>query len=358
MIVIGADPHKREHCAAAVCRATGELRSSETVAASPAGHLALVGWAEAIDRDRIWAIEDCRHVSGALERFLVGRGERVVRVPPKLMGEGRRAERTAGKSDAIDAVAVARAALRQGVDTLPAATVDEAALEIKLLLDHRDDLVGERARIQSRLRWHLHELWPALEIPVAALDRAKWLDKVARRLARTEQSARVRVCRHELRRVRELTRSANELERELARLVAGKAPALLGLAGCGALSAARIIAECGDARRFASDAKLARLAGVAPIPASSGNRQRHRLHRGGNRKLNCAIHRIAITQGRLNGPGRDYLARKQAEGKTRLEALRCLKRQLARRIWHLLQSPTALQPPTTPIPANSGIGLT
>jgi len=358
MIVIGADPHKREHSAAAVCRATGELRSSETVAASPAGHLALVEWARAIDEDRIWAIEDCRHVSGALERFLVERGERVVRVPPKLMGESRRAERSPGKSDAIDAVAVARAGLRQGLDTLPAATVDEDALEIKLLLDHRDDLVGERTRIQSRLRWHLHELWPEFAIPAAALDRAKWLERVSRRLARTGQTARVRVCRDELRRVRELTRTANELERELGMLVEAKAPKLLELAGCGTLSAARIIAECGDAQRFASDAKLARLAGVAPIPASSGNRRRHRLHRGGNRKLNCAIHRIAITQGRLDGPGRDYLARKQAEGKTRLEALRCLKRQLARRIWHLLQTPMSPTPTTTPIPANSGLGLT
>ena len=199
MIVIGADPHKSEHTAAAICRATGELRRSETVAARSAGHAALLDWARALDPERVWAIEDCRHVSGALERFLVERSERVVRVPPKLMGESRRAQRTAGKSDAIDAVAVARAALREGLDALPAATVDEAALEIKLLVDHRDDLVSERTRIQSRLRWHLHELWPALEIPPAALDRAKWLDKVAGRLGRAEQSARVRVCRDELR---------------------------------------------------------------------------------------------------------------------------------------------------------------
>ena len=351
MIVIGADPHKREHTAAAVCRATGELRSSEAVAASPAGHL---DWARGLDEQRSWAIEDCRHVSGALERFLV---ERVVRVAPKLMGESRRAERSAGKSDAIDAVAVARGALRQDVDTLPAATVDAAALEIKLLVDHRDDLVSERTRMQSRLRWHLHELWPQLDIPAGALDRAKWLDKVARRLSLAEQSARVRVCRDELRRIRELTRSAAALERELAALVAAKAPQLLELPGCGTLSAARVIAECGDARRFESDAQLARLAGVAPIPASSGNRQRHRLHRGGNRKLNCAIHRIAVTQARLHGPGRDYLARRQAEGKTRLEALRCLKRQLVRRIWHLLKSITS-GPSTNSIPATCGVDLT
>jgi transposase len=354
MIVIGADPHKAEHTAAAVDRATGELRSSETVAATPAGHRALLESARALDQDRVWAIEDCRQVSGALERFLVAHGERVVRVPPKLMGESRRAERSAGKSDPIDAVAVARAALREGPDSLPAATLDPEAHEIKLLVDHRDDLVAERTRIQNRLRWHLHALWPGLAVPVGALDRAKWLDRLARRLARAEQGARVRVCRDELRRLRELARSANALERELGVLAARKAPALLGLPGCGPLSAARIVAECGDVRRFESDAKLARLAGVAPIPASSGNRQRHRLHRGGNRKLNCAIHRIAVTQGRVHAPARDYLARKQAEGKSRIEALRCLKRQLVRRVWRLLRAASS----PTSIPATCGVGLT
>ena len=143
--------------------------------------------------------------------------------------------------------------------------------------------------------------------------------------------------------MRELTRAAAALERELAALVYAKAPALLELPGCGVLSAARVVAECGDARRFDSDAKLARLAGVAPIPASSGKRRRHRLHRGGNRKLNCAIHRIAVAQGRVHGPARDYLTRKQAEGKTRLEALRCLKRQLVRRVWQLVRKPTVPQ---------------
>lgn len=148
------------------------------------------------------------------------------------------------------------------------------------------------------------------------------------------------------------------LERELARLVAAKASRLLELEGCGTLSAARISPSAAMPGAFDSDAKLARLAEVAPIPASSGKRRRHRLHRGGNRKLNCAIHRIAVTQGRIHGPARDYLARKQAEGKTRLEALRCLKRQLVRHIWHLVQTAVRTAPPTTLSPAKCGTGLT
>ena len=119
-----------------------------------------------------------------------------------------------------------------------------------------------------------------------------------------------------------------------------KAPQLLELAGCGALTAAKIIAETAGVERFSSDAKLARLAGVAPIPASSGKNNRHRLDRGGNRQLNAAIHRMAVTRARCDPETQNYITRKKTEGKTQRDAIRCLKRHLARRIWHLLQPPT------------------
>lgn len=351
MIVIGTDPHKCSHTAAAADCATGELRSSETVAARKRGHEALLAWARELDRERVWAIEDCRHVSGALERFLLARGERVVRVAPKLMAGARRSARERGKSDPIDALAVARAALREGVERLPCAQLDAEALEIKLLLDHREDLVAERTRIQNRLRWHLHDLWPELELPAGCLDRVKWLEMLARRLARCEQSARVRVMREQVRRLRELARRANELERELCLLVTAKVPRLLALPGCGPLTAAKLIAETAGAERFATDAQFARSAGVAPIPVSSGRTDRHRLDRGGNRQLNCALHRIALTQGRVHQPAKDYLARKQAEGKTRKEALRSLKRHLARTALKLLQTSTPTTSGNAPQPA-------
>jgi transposase len=254
------------------------------------------------------------------------------------MGESRKAERTRGKSDPIDAVAIARAALKEGPETLPAAHLDERALELKLLLDHREDLIRSRVEDQQRLRWHLHALWPEFEIPAGALDRVVWLDRVARKLARAEQSARVRVARELVRAIRERTRSARELEREITALVRAQAPELLALPGCGPLIAAKLLAETAGVGRFPSDAKLARLAGVAPIPASSGNRRRHRLDRGGNRQLNCALHRVAVTQGRVHPPAREFLARKQAEGKSRMEALRCLKRHLARTVWQALRA--------------------
>jgi transposase len=339
MIVIGADTHKRTHTCGAVDAGTGQLTGELTAPARKPGFRELLDWGRELDpAERIWAIEDCRHVSGPFERFLVAAGERVVRIPPKLMGESRKGERTRGKSDPIDALAIARAALKEGPETLPGAHLDERALEVKLLLDHREDLVRARSEDQQRLRWHLHDLWAELEIPAGALDRMVWLDRVARKLQRAEQGARVRIARELVRTIRERTRRASELEREITALVRAQAPELLALPGCGALTAAKLVAETAGIERFSSDAKLARLAGVAPIPASSGIRVRHRLDRGGNRQLNCALHRIAVTQGRVHEPAREFLARKQAEGKSRIEALRCLKRHLARAVWQALRA--------------------
>jgi transposase len=336
MIVIGADTHKRTHTLAAVFDGNGQVAGQMTVAAREPAYPGLVAWARELDAERVWAIEDCRHVSAGLERFLVDVGERVVRVPPKMMGESRAGERVSGKSDPIDALAIARAALREGPETLPPAHLDEDAMEMKLLLDHREDLVGARTEDQNRLRWHLHALWPEFELPLACLKSVVWQERVARKLARADQTARVRVARELVTEIRRRTRKARELEREITALVEVRAPELLTLHGCGALTAAKLIAETGGAKRFATDAKFARLAGVAPVPASSGKRVRYRLDRGGNRQLNCALHRIAVTQGKTHEPAQMFLARKQAEGKSRREALRCLKRHLARRVWQLL----------------------
>lgn len=352
MIVIGTDTHKRTHTAVAVVAGIGELSGEFTAAALPPGFAEMLCWAQDLDDERVWALEDCRHVSGGLERFLVARGERVVRIAPKLMGASRKGLRDAGKSDSIDALAIARAALAEGPEQLPAATVDEQALEIKLLLDHHDNLVAQRSDDQRRLRWHLHDLWPELELPAGGLDREKWLARISRRLARAAQSRRVKICRELVTAIRARTRRIRELERELGELIAAKAPQLLRLPGCGVLSAARIVGEVGDIDRFGSDAKLARLAGIAPIPVSSGMRDRHRLDRRGNRKLNCAFHRIAVTQGRMHADARDYLARKQAEGRTRMDALRCLKRHLVRRVFTLLNQPIpTTNPAAKPAPA-------
>jgi transposase len=337
MIVIGVDVHKHSLTAAAVDE-TGRLLAERTLANGEDG---LLGWAAALDGERLWAVEDCRHVTGALERRLVAAGERLVRVPPRLTAPERRAGRSRGKSDAIDALAAARAALREPNLDRPRPG-EERFRELKLLVVHRDDLVDERRRCQQRLRWHLHQLDPTLTVPAGALDRAIQLDRVGRWLARQAQTVQVRIARDLLARCRSLGRAIGELESELARMTAETAPALLELPGCGALTAAKLLAEIGPIERFRTDAQLARHGGVAPLEASSGRVQRHRLDRGGNRQLNCALHRIAITQGRVHAPARAYLERKQSEGKSRREAIRCLKRQLARTVYTTLKAESAL----------------
>jgi transposase len=332
MIVIGVDVHKHSLTAVAV----DELGRPLAEWSGPVG-AQVAAWAGPLGAERLWALEDCRHVSRSLERALNERGERLVRVPPRLTAPERRRGRRRGKSDSIDALAVARAALRE--PRLDGPRPQEPLLrELKLLVDHRDDLVAERRRCQQRLRWHLHELDPSLQVPLGALDRTLWLDRLGRWLARHEQTTQVRIARELVARCRSLTRSVAELERELQERTTTLAPNLLALPGCGPVSAAKLLCEIGPIARFQSDSQLARHAGVAPLDASSGSQRRHRLDRGGNRQLNCALHRIAVTQGRVHPQARAYLERKQSEGKSRREAIRCLKRQLARTVYTTLKS--------------------
>ena len=332
MIVIGVDVHKATLTAVAVDEVGRPLAEQTAV-----GGAGLLEWAASLVGERLWALEDCRQLTRALERELIAAGERLVRVPPKLTAPERRIGRTRGKSDPIDALAVARATLRE--PRLDHPRPQEPQLrELKLLVDHRDDLVDERRRAQQRLRWHLHELDPTLEIPAGALDRAVWLDRLARRLARNEQTVLVQIACELLGRCRNLTRTILALDRDLQQRTSETAPGLLALPGCGAISAAKLLGEIGPIARFDTDAQLARHAGVAPLEASSGKHRRHRLDRGGNRQLNCALHRIAITQARVHPPARAYHERKQSEGKSRREALRCLKRQLARTVYTTLKN--------------------
>jgi transposase len=353
MIVIGVDTHKGSHALAAVDEGTGRVRGSREIKADDAGHLTAVRWARAFDEERVWAIEDCRHVSRRLEQALLAAGERVIRVAPKMMGASRRGERERGKSDEIDAQAVARAVVKDGVDRFPAAYLDERAMEIRLLFDHREDLVAERTRMQNRLRWHLLELCPELEanLPRRSLSDLRRLERLDRRRRRLAPSVRLRVAREELAHIRALTRQANELESELLALINAYRPRLLQEQGCGTLTAALLIGRTAGAQRFRSDACFGRQSGTSPIPCSTGQRTQHRLDPGGDRQLNRALHTIAITRAHHDPVTREYLARKRAEGKTAKGALRSLKRYLARRVWRLLTEPPLAKQATPEQPA-------
>lgn len=331
MIVIGIDSHKRTHTAVAV-DGTGRKLAEKTVVATSAGHLELVRWAARFS-ERTWALEDCRHLSRRLSTDLLVAGEGVVRVPPKLMAGARRSSREPGKSDPIDALAVARAALRED---LPVATLDGPDREVRLLVDHREDLVAERTRAQNRLRWHLHELDPGTEPVARSLDRAVVLAGLERDLAAAPGTVG-RIARELVGRIRELTAMINELEREIARLVADLAPSLLALTGCGPLTAAKLVGETAGIGRFRSKAAFARHNGSAPLPVWSGNTERHRLSRTGNRQLNVALHRIAITQLQREGPGKTYLEHRRAQGDTKPEAIRALRRRISDEVFRRMR---------------------
>jgi transposase len=340
MVVVGADVHKRTHTFVGIDEAAREL-GHRTFPATTEGHRAAVRWA----RDRFgidlrWAVEDCRHLSARLERDLLTAGQAVVRVPPKMMAEQRRIARTRGKSDPIDAAAVARAALRQ--PDLPVASHDEVSRELKLLVDRREDLVRARTATINRLLWRVHELGPGWAPPARSLDLAKHQQALAARLAGVAGLV-AELARDELCEVVELTEKIDVLAKRIERRTVEVAPRLLTMPGVGPLTAAKIVGETAGVSRFTSEAAFARHAGIAPIPVWSGSTTgRVRLTRSGNRQLNAAIHRIAITQIRLDGLGQAYYRKKKAEGMSTPEALRCLKRRLVRIVFgHLNHNQTA-----------------
>ena len=340
VLTVGVDVHKDTHTAV-LTDELGRQQATRTVKATDSGHRQLVAWADghAGEESLSWAVEDCRHVSTRLERALLAAGQKVVRVPPKLMAGARHSARTRGKSDPIDALAIARAALRE--PDLPVAEHDQDSRELKLLVDHREDLVAERTRMQNRLRWHLHELDPEIDPPARSLGEVARLDVLAARVAEHHQGMVARLAGELIADIRERSIRIRALEREIAGRTRQVAPRLLELPGCGPLTAAKIIGETARPGRFRSEACFAMHAGAAPIPASSGRTNRHRLARGGNRQLNAALHRIAVTQARLpDSLGHAYYQRRLARSNNKMEALRALKRRLARVVFQRLQPTT------------------
>ena len=330
MVILGIDAHKRTHTVVAIDDAGRKLGQKTTMSTSTETHLEFVRWADQFGAERSWAVEDRRHLSRRLERDLLAAGEVIVRVPPKMMAHCRDSARSYGKSDPIDALAVARAALRE--PDLPVARLDGPAREVRLLVDHREDLVAERTRQINRLRWHLHELDPDWDPAQRSMNRYKTLDQIVERLALFD--GRVAWLASELAgSIRSLTVRINELEREIRALVTELAATLLARPGVGVLTAAKIIGEVAGVDRFRSKDAFARHNGTAPLPVWSSNRARHRLSRTGNRQLNCAIHRVAITQVRCHQEAIDYLEQRLTRGNTRTEALRALKRRLSDAIY-------------------------
>jgi len=328
MLTLGADTHKSTHTVVAVDD-LGRQVAEMTVRATQSGHRKLIDWARQFD-ERRWALEDVRHLSRRLEIDLLVSSERVVRVPTRLMGAARGSGRERGKSDSIDALATARAAIRE--PALPEAFLEGDERDLRLLVDHREDFVSERTRFENRLLWDLHELFPGFEVAPRSLDQRKTLDQIEEKLKGADGTV-ASIARDRLEEIRRLTAKVNELERQIATLVKVIAPSLLELQGCGILSAAKLVGETARAGRYRSKSAFARANGTAPIPVSSGNNNRQRLNRGGNRQINCALHRIAITQMRLGGKGREYIQKRISLGNTKTEAIRALRRRVSDEVY-------------------------
>jgi transposase len=257
------------------------------------------------------------------------------------MAGAHRGARTRGKSDPIDALAIARAALREGVENLPTARVAGPEREIRQLALYRERLLDMRTRLSNELRWQPHDLWPDWEIPAKALTQPGWQTKVANRLARVEQTIQVTIARDMIRRVRQLSQATKNLYNKIATVVGQVAPELLTEPGIGVLLAAKFIESiAGIPASLPTPNSPAWPA--APIPVSSGRSDRYRLDPGGNRRLHRPLLQTRDHPDPHRRTHRRLHHQQRANGKTKREASRCLKRHFVRRVYHLLHDPNTV----------------
>jgi len=333
--VVGVDPHRDSDALAVVHVRSGVVVFEATVAASSEGYrhaLQLVD-AHASGR-RAFAVEGSGSFGAGLTRFLTSRGERVLEV-----SRLRRERRSGGKTDAIDAVRAARSVLGQERAATPRAGGERQALQA--LVAAREGAVNAKCAGLGQLRDLLITTPEPLRGELRQLTPASLLRRLAASRPETRRDPELRgsmlALRAIARRVLQLTAEERELAGEIERLTRKLAPQLLDQPGVGPHSAAQLILSWSHPGRIRSEAAFARLAGAAPIPASSGQTIRYRLDRSGDRKLNRALHLILVTRKRTHPATIAYIERRLQEGKTRREATRCLKRYLARSLYRLLE---------------------
>ncbi len=335
MCVVGIDTHKATLAACAIDE-VGQVLDERTFPNEPAGFTALLGWLGAIGELKRIGLEGSAGFGAAAARFLLAAGMPAVEVPPQLSHRERIRTRRAGKSDPGDALAIARVVLREA--SLPPVRIADASRELKLLVEARDDLAAEATRVRNRLHADLVVITPGYSAVATNLVADKYR-RAAGQLLRRMPGVQAELARGRLSRLAELTAELRALDRRIEGLVADHP--LRRLWGAGPLVTAKLLGEIGDITRFRSSDAFAMLAGVAPIPASSGQTSRMRLNRGGNRQINRALHGIVLAQVRTYQPAKDFVARKKAEGKSWREALRALKRHLARIVFRILSQPVA-----------------
>jgi len=336
MVTIGVDAHKRVHVGIALDDAGQEIghwRGPNSVV----GWESLLGWVSAFGESRAWGIEGAWNYGRGLAQHLVEQGETVYEVNARWTAAGRRRARTPGKTDRLDAQAVARC-VRQEAPHLPRVGADDATAVLDLLTSQRETVLTETTRLRNQLHALLLQLDPEYRDRLPSMDSSTGLEALERYQAAPGstvlQQERAAAARRLAQRLRIASQQADELKAQIETRTeeAGLLP-LIAIHGVGLLIAGTLAGILGPGCRFRSDAEFAAYAGVAPLDASSAGYVRHRLNRGGNRRLNSLLHMVALTQLSTWKPAKDYVKRRITEGKTKREAMRALKRFLARAVW-------------------------
>jgi transposase len=334
---IGVDTHKKAHVLVAIDD-QGQTGGTHTMANTPSGWAAALCWAHRLDAMCIWGIENSGSLGKGFAQFLLIQGEPDVHeIVPHRTAQYRKRGRSQDKTDAADALAMARL-LRAETAFLPTVSLDDVSTALRLLSDHRDNLVAERTRLINQLHAQMLQIDPCYEEKRGALTSLAGVRSCRDlEVPHSEGVLRTRllIVRQLVSQILQLAEAIETVETALTQRVQASETPLIQLCGVGTIIAARLIGELGCVPRVHSAAALAALAGIAPVAVSSGGKHGHRLNRGGNRRLNKAFHMIALSQLRCEPLARAYYAKKRAEGKTARAALRCLKRRLVDVIYRL-----------------------
>jgi transposase len=333
-MIIGVDPHKSSHTATAVDPGTNTPVASLRVDASLGGYRQLKRWASQFE-DRCWAIENARGLGRHLAQWLVARDEVVVDVACTATARIRELSRGGGrKNDVIDAAAAASVAALHGDAVV--VTAEDHTTVCTMLEERRANVAEQRVRVANQLHAMLRDLIPGgAPLAITEASASKLIATV--RPGSPVERARKELARELARDLKSIDATLRDIEERMGAALDQNQSRLRSIDGVGTVLAVRLIGRTGRASRFASSDAFATYAGVAPVEIASGEKSRHRLSRLGDRRLNSTIHLVAVTQIRMpNSIGRAYYDKKIAEGKTRNEAKRCLKRRLASRIWRLM----------------------
>jgi transposase len=334
-VAIGVDAHKAS-LAVAIVDSLGGIRAVREFSNDPNAHRRLLRWVRGFGEARIVGIEGAGSYGAGLARYLIAAGEDVREVSPNLTFSERKRRPARGKTDIDDAVAIARVVVRDR-DALTTAERDRLSDDLKALVDHHDQLSRARTQNINRAHKHLVVMYPGYHQRVGKLTTKTGLRQTVA-LLRGDRSVRADLIRSHIAEIRRFDDQLRASEHNIAKLIEVSGSSLVDEIGIGPFVAATILGEVGNVRRLRSRASFARLNASAPIPASSGQTNRHRLNRGGNRELNRALHVIAINRLRLDPASRDYVARKCAEGKSKKDAVRCLKRRISDVVYRRLMA--------------------